>query len=97
MMDCPNYFTCSVPLCPLDPELSKRSWIIGEKVCTRSEHREEPWIQRQKKLNRTTPASLMEQGFTLEYLTSTAPKKRTLSPEHRARLRESARRYQFGV
>jgi len=89
--------TCSAPLCPLDPELAKRSWTIGEEVCTRSEHKEEPWIRRQKKLNRVRPASLMGQTFTTEYLTSTAPQKRTLSPEHRARLREFGRRYQFGV
>jgi hypothetical protein len=34
MIDCPRYLTCSVPLCPLDREMSKRFYLKGEPVCT---------------------------------------------------------------
>jgi len=86
MTECRCFLTCSAPLCPLDPEINKRSWFVGEEVCPDREHKGEPWIKRQRKLNRTAPVSLMDHPLDVDYLTRTAPKKRILSPEHRAKL-----------
>ncbi len=94
MKDCNNYSTCAAPLCPLDPDIHKRTWIMGEDIC--KAHKAEPWIQRQLKLQRTKPASLLEQPLSLDYLTRTAPKKRTLSPEHKAKLLEASQAHQKG-
>ena len=30
---CPRFFTCSVPLCPLDPDVGKRVKMQGEAPC----------------------------------------------------------------
>jgi hypothetical protein len=31
--DCPEYVRCSAPICPLDKDWVKRSYIAGESVC----------------------------------------------------------------
>ncbi len=97
MQSCPKYMDCSAPLCPLDRENHKRTWIILEEVCKSKEHKELPWIRRQKKLNRTAPATLMDQPLGLEYLSKTAPKKRILSAEHKAKLLSGLARAKVAV
>jgi hypothetical protein len=32
MKDCKNYSTCSAPLCPPDPDATKRPWYVGVDV-----------------------------------------------------------------
>lgn len=32
-MICPKFDTCNAPICPLDPERAKRSYLKGEPVC----------------------------------------------------------------
>lgn len=33
MHDCPKYSHCNANLCPLDPDISERSYLQGEPVC----------------------------------------------------------------
>jgi len=33
MQDCPKYQKCSAPLCPLDLDITKRSYRKGEPIC----------------------------------------------------------------
>ena len=33
MYDCPKFDGCSAPICPLDPEMEKRTHLEGERVC----------------------------------------------------------------
>jgi hypothetical protein len=89
MNNCPNFHTCSANLCPLDPDLNSRAWLIGEDVCSNRSLRTEPMVKRQKKLNKRQPQSLMEQGLTAEYLIETAPKKRLLTRRQIEVLREN--------
>jgi hypothetical protein len=92
---CPSFESCSAPICPLECAIYHRKWYIGEDICTLQEHRGLPFIQRQRKLNRLRPPSLMGKLFTFAKLVKTAPKKRKLSPEHKAKLLEAAKRHQF--
>ena len=32
-MTCPKFDTCNAPICPLDPERAKRSYLKGEPIC----------------------------------------------------------------
>ena len=95
MRNCKNYSTFSAPLCPLDPDISLRSWMVGEEVCSNKDYKDQPWVLRQRKLIRTNPATLMDQPLSLDYLTRTAPKKRTLSEEHRRKLLEASKVHRF--
>lgn len=95
MNNCSKFITCSCNLCPLDPDVSRRGWIVGEEFCKNKDFKSEPWVLRQRKLNRIAPASLLGTLLSLEYLTSTAPKKRILSPEHKAKLIEAGRLYRL--
>lgn len=36
MRDCPRYNTCSIPICPLDPDWAKRTMLSNEPTC--------PWL-----------------------------------------------------
>ncbi len=93
MRECKQFATCDANLCPHDVDLEKRTWIIGEAVCRNTKHREDPWIRRQRQLNRTRPKGLLERTLSHNYLVSTAPKKRTLSEEQRAKQIETLKRY----
>ena len=41
---CRLYGTCNANLCPLDPELDKRTWFIGDDVCNLPDYRQLPMI-----------------------------------------------------
>jgi hypothetical protein len=96
MQSCTHFETCSSNLCPRDPDISFRTWYIGEDVCPLREYRDLPFIRRQRQINKRRPPSLIDKLFTYAELVETAPKKRTLSPEAKARLRELGKRHQFG-
>ncbi len=34
MENCPRFNSCSVPICPLDPDMAKRVYVRGEPKCT---------------------------------------------------------------
>lgn len=97
MNKCSNFKTCSANICPLDQDVSKRRWMVGEDVCRNKDFEGKPWLRRQRKLNRTTPASLLHQALDLDYLITTAPKKRTLSPEHKVKLLKAAEQFRFSL
>lgn len=96
MQSCTHFDTCSSNLCPKDADIAKRTWFIGEDICVVREYRDLPFINRQKVLNRKRPPSLMDVLLTYHDLVDSAPKKRVLSPEAKARLREIGKRHQFG-
>ena len=33
MCDCPKWDSCNAPLCPIDPDISKRVYLRGEAFC----------------------------------------------------------------
>jgi hypothetical protein len=92
MKNCQNSPTCNANICPLDPDIEKRSWFIGEDVCIRKDFAAIPMIRRQKQLNRKKPREYLDKPLYAEWLTCTAPKKRVLSQEHRSALAENMRR-----
>lgn len=92
MRNCPNYLTCNANICFLDPDLYKRSWFIGEDVCNRKDFSSLPMIRRQKQLNRKKPREYVDKSLNAEWLTGTAPKKRSLTQERRSALAENMRR-----
>ena len=47
--DCRYFRSCSAPLCPLDPEIHKRSWIAGEPICRRRDIEAPPWLEMQRR------------------------------------------------
>jgi len=91
MHSCPNYKTCNANLCPLDSDIEKRTWFIGEDVCNRKDHTDMPMVRRQKQLNKRKPMEYSEKPLFAVWLSESAPKKRRLSPEHRAALAERMR------
>jgi|GEM_PF-3178805 len=92
MKNCHNYLTCNANICPVDPDRNKRSWFIGEDACSRKDFASLPMTRRQKQLNRKKPREYLGQPLYADWLTRTAPKKRSLSEEHRSALAENMRR-----
>jgi len=92
MRGCHNYLTCNANICPLDPDLDKRAWFIGEDVCNRKDLFSLPMIRRQKQLNRKKPREYVDKPLDAKWLTGTAPKRRLLSEERRSALAENMRR-----
>ena len=87
-MDCKHFASCNANLCPLDPELDNRTWFIGEDCCKRQDFAALPMIRRQKELNKKRPGKYSERPLHAEWLRRTVRKKRSLSPEHLAELRD---------
>ena len=87
-MDCKHFNACNANLCPLDPELTHRTWFIGEAVCKRKDHASLPMIKRQKQLNKKRPKEYAGKPLRSPWLEDTAPRERVLSDEHRASLAE---------
>jgi hypothetical protein len=83
--ECRLFKTCSANLCPLDQDLSVRSWSIGESVCKSKFHQDLPMIRRQKQLNRRKPEKHMELSLSPDWLVRTAGKLRHLTSEQKAR------------
>jgi hypothetical protein len=98
MYACPRFESCSANMCPKDRHIDYRTWYPLEDVCPLAEYRHLPYIRRQRQINKHQPKSLMHMDYplTFDYLVRTAPKKRTLSPEHKAKLLPSSKRHQFG-
>ena len=86
--DCKHFLSCSANLCPLDPDLDERTWFIGEAVCKRKDLAALPMIRRQRQLNRKRPGEYMGKPLRAAWLRSSAPRKRVLSEERRAQLRD---------
>jgi hypothetical protein len=95
MKTCSLYLTCSANLCPLDPDKHLRNWFPGENICRAKAFQQEPFVRRQKKINKYRPEGLEDKPLKVDYLTETAPVKRTLSPEHQAKLLEHGKRHRF--
>lgn len=83
---CRLYGSCNANLCPLDPDLGRRTWMIGEEVCNLPEHRQLAMIRRQRQLNRLRSESYMGMALEPEWLAKTARAKRELSEEQRTAL-----------
>ena len=96
MESCQNFEGCSANLCPLDSDISKRTWFIDEDTCIRKDFRKLGFIRRQKKLNRLRPKSALDHLFSYQELEDAAPVKRVLSPEQKMRLAEMGRKHHFG-
>jgi len=47
---CPRFKKCRAPLCPLDPNLPLRRWVVGEPICRNREFSQIEWILAQKSL-----------------------------------------------
>lgn len=84
MTDCKHFLTCNANLCPLDPDMDRRSWLIGEAVCKHKGHKDLPMLRRQKQLNRLKPDKYERRPLLGDWLRRTAPKKISLSPEEKA-------------
>lgn len=82
---------CNANLCPLDDDIMKRIWFIGEDVCNLPENRQLPMVRRQKWLNKHQPKGYMDSPLRSDWLTETARKKRELTEEEREVLRERIR------
>jgi hypothetical protein len=52
--DCSLFEKCPAPLCPLDPGLKARAWLIEEQVCRKYHTR---WIRKQKSIQKRQTAS----------------------------------------
>ncbi|MCK8604412.1 hypothetical protein [Desulfoferrobacter suflitae] len=85
-VDCKHFRSCSANLCPLDPELARRSWTIGEEICRCKAHRDLPMIRRQKQLKRLKPQKYLDKLLTAQWLMKTAPRKRSVSAQQRQKL-----------
>jgi hypothetical protein len=86
--DCIHFPSCSANLCPLDPGLDDCTWFIGEAICKRKDLAGLPMIKRQKQLNRKRPLEYSDKPLQAAWLKASAPRKRSLSAEHRSKLRE---------
>jgi len=49
---CPNFLTCSAPMCLFDPKVEICSWHPDEEICKRSSPPQ--WIKNQKKIKKKT-------------------------------------------
>lgn len=87
-MDCKHFPSCSVNLCPLDPGMDDRNWFIGEAICRRKDLAGLPMVKRQKQLNRKRPDEYSGKPLQAAWLRRSAPRKRVLSDERRAQLRD---------
>ena len=45
---CSKWERCSANICPLDPDLVKRSWFVDEEICTSLKYRRHPAVLAQK-------------------------------------------------
>lgn len=51
--DCPQYRSCSAPICPLDKgSMDRAVWYPTEETCTLSAFRNLPWVKNQRKIAR---------------------------------------------
>jgi hypothetical protein len=83
MNDCRLNTNCNANLCPLDSELDKRTWFIGDDVCNLPDYRQLPMIQRQRQLNRLKPNTYLDMALRADWLAETVRAKRILTDEQR--------------
>ena len=50
MQDCQHFDYCDAPLCPLDPDIDKRTWFADEPVCKRRKFAKRLWRKNQRKI-----------------------------------------------
>jgi len=65
MRDCPRWNSCSVPICPLDPDWKKRSLLPGEGTC--------PWLTEAVKPNAASEFALAEVSDLLPWMLTFGP------------------------
>jgi len=68
--DCPQFETCSAPLCPLDPSSLANGVFYGdEEICRARKFQSLPWIKKQKKIAKLG-LSVDDGFFTVKMLTA---------------------------
>ena len=56
MIDCKRFDRCGANICPLDPDLERRTWFPDEEICRRKDFQQHPAIVAQKRIQRNKPA-----------------------------------------
>ncbi|MHC4634826.1 MAG: hypothetical protein ACYSYU_06405 [Planctomycetota bacterium] len=47
---CRYFESCDAPLCPLDPDIDKRTWFADEPICKRRKFAKQLWRKNQRKI-----------------------------------------------
>ena len=50
MKDCRYFESCDAPLCPLDPDIDKRTWFADEPICKCRKFAKLLWRKNQRKI-----------------------------------------------
>lgn len=61
-LKCSKFDSCSIALCPFDPDIDKRIWYVGEPVCYASAAKDLDWVKAQRKLNKRAAAKYTSIG-----------------------------------
>ena len=85
MIQCSKFDRCSAPLCPLDPEINKRFWLVDEEICNSTEHKKHRWIKKQRSIVRRQTKSWLDKANTYQELFD-ASRPRVISEEDREKL-----------
>ena len=65
MRECPKYNTCSVPICPLDPDWELRTHVDGEPTCI--------WLTESRKPNAAVNFDAAGVGDLLPWVVTLSP------------------------
>ena len=92
MIECPRFFSCDAPLCPLDPELFHRTWYVGEDIFASRTHGKVRWIRKQRSIVRRRTASWFDRPVKVSELIATS-QPRNISSEAAEKERLTLERY----
>jgi hypothetical protein len=93
MEECPQFGTCSAPLCPLDTEIEKRIWYSGEPVCKKTGFGALRWLRKQRKFSRgRVPKKYSDTPLTVSDLIN-ASKPREMSEEKKKAVADRFKKY----
>jgi len=91
MSKCSSFNKCSAPLCPLDPEISRRIWYADEPVCISARFGKHRWIRKQRSIQRRGTKSWQNRPVTYDQLFK-ASRPREISEDRRKGLSDRLRK-----
>ena len=85
---CQRFEKCDAPLCPLDEDIEKRVWYVGEEICRAQKHNKHRWIKKQRSIVRRQTKTWLDKAITYEmlYNASRPPKNREVTQAQLAAL-----------
>ena len=93
--ECKSFNVCSAPLCPLDEDIAKRFWVVGEEMCIATGLRAKRWIRKQRSITKRQNKSYLNRPVSYQELFDASRPRKPLTDEQRLEMVQRLEKFRW--